>query len=255
MRSDDHPPDLKPAPTRILGAGRHATVYETSDIHAVWRVYNDPHRDARIEADLLDHLYTSGYPCPRVLDVNRNAMLLQRVIGHSLAEEVTRTPTQLRAAMRELAALLADLHRIRPPSAFDADRGGTAILHLDLHPHNVLLGPDGPVVIDWTSARRGEGAEDVAQTWLLLATASSPLSHTDDAVVRRLIVEVFLDYVDTDAAAAQLPALASARLKTALPAEEARRLMQFEPPSSGRASRRLRRREPSCEHRRMEDKV
>jgi Ser/Thr protein kinase RdoA (MazF antagonist) len=44
-----------------------------------------------------------------------------------------------------------------------------SIVHLDLRPGNVLLGADGPTVIDWPNASRGAKASDVALTWTSLA--------------------------------------------------------------------------------------
>lgn len=43
------------------------------------------------------------------------------------------------------------------------------MLHLDLHPASVLLGENGPIVIDWCNARRGPAAFDLAMTALILA--------------------------------------------------------------------------------------
>jgi hypothetical protein len=40
------------------------------------------------------------------------------------------------------------------------------------HPENVLLSPDGPVVIDWTNARGGQAAQNIAMTWLILRTSA-----------------------------------------------------------------------------------
>jgi aminoglycoside phosphotransferase (APT) family kinase protein len=51
---------------------------------------------------------------------------------------------------------------------------GRALLHLDLHPENVLLTPTGPVIIDWTSAARGPAELDVADTWLITTAARLP---------------------------------------------------------------------------------
>jgi aminoglycoside phosphotransferase (APT) family kinase protein len=53
---------------------------------------------------------------------------------------------------------------------------GRSLLHLDLHPGNVICSPTGPVVIDWTNARRGAAEVDVALTWILMAA-----SEVDDA--------------------------------------------------------------------------
>lgn len=48
------------------------------------------------------------------------------------------------------------------------DPGPEVICHGDLHPFNVLLADDGPVVIDWTASRIAHPAYDVANTSLLL---------------------------------------------------------------------------------------
>ncbi len=46
------------------------------------------------------------------------------------------------------------------------------MVHFDLHPDNVLISTEGPVVIDWTNARSGDGDQDVAMTWLILRTSA-----------------------------------------------------------------------------------
>ena len=69
-----------------------------------------------------------------------------------------------------LAMLLDHLHAITAPDWLPSPLGaGTALLHLDLHPENVILTQRGPVVIDWPNAARGPGAADVAHTWVVLA--------------------------------------------------------------------------------------
>ncbi len=46
------------------------------------------------------------------------------------------------------------------------------LCHGDLHPSNVILTADGPVVVDWFDASRGDPVGDVARTTVLLATNS-----------------------------------------------------------------------------------
>jgi aminoglycoside phosphotransferase (APT) family kinase protein len=90
-----------------------------------------------------------------------------------------------------------------------------AILHLDLHPDNVILSPTGPVVIDWRNTRRGDGAVDVATTWLILATSEVPDGSLKWRVIdqaRRLFVAALLRQVDRPAAERQLPLAARYRL-------------------------------------------
>jgi aminoglycoside phosphotransferase (APT) family kinase protein len=76
-------------------------------------------------------------------------------------------------AAREGAELLADLHwRLHALPALTTSDSAVRVLHLDLHPDNVILTPDGPVVIDWRNATEGPPALDLAMTALILAQAS-----------------------------------------------------------------------------------
>lgn len=68
-----------------------------------------------------------------------------------------------------LARLLRQLHGL------PARGSGTLearILHLDLHPENVMLTADGPVVIDWSNAEEGPPGLDWAMSALILAQAA-----------------------------------------------------------------------------------
>ena len=51
---------------------------------------------------------------------------------------------------------------------------GDCICHGDFHPGNLIWTDDGPVVIDWANASRGDSTADHARTLLLLRTASLP---------------------------------------------------------------------------------
>ncbi len=51
---------------------------------------------------------------------------------------------------------------------------GVASCHGDFHPDQLLLSPQGPVVIDWITAHQGAPAADVARTLLLLAVGQPP---------------------------------------------------------------------------------
>ncbi|MFI1467891.1 phosphotransferase family protein [Streptomyces wuyuanensis] len=48
------------------------------------------------------------------------------------------------------------------------------MLHLDLHPGNVILTQRGPVVIDWCNAGAGDPAADVAMTMVTVGSADVP---------------------------------------------------------------------------------
>jgi aminoglycoside phosphotransferase (APT) family kinase protein len=57
---------------------------------------------------------------------------------------------------------------------------GPALLHLDLHPDNVILAADGPCLIDW----QGAAEADLALTWVLVATGQVPGPPAQRAVGR-----------------------------------------------------------------------
>ncbi len=75
---------------------------------------------------------------------------------------------------RVLARLHDDLHQIPAPAGLRQPLGpGARILHLDLHPANVMLTASGPVVIDWTNASAGPAGADVAMAYLIMASSDA----------------------------------------------------------------------------------
>jgi Ser/Thr protein kinase RdoA (MazF antagonist) len=52
------------------------------------------------------------------------------------------------------------------------------VLHLDLHPGNIMLTSRGPVVIDWSNVASGPAGADVAMAYLIMAS-----SEVDDLPV------------------------------------------------------------------------
>jgi aminoglycoside phosphotransferase (APT) family kinase protein len=104
----------------------------------------------------------------RVIARGRASEILERVEGPTMAADLLAHPERLDAHAATLARLHEELHRIEAP-------GGGSLLHLDLHPQNVLLAACGPVVIDWTNARAGRAEVDPALTWvILMASAGEP---------------------------------------------------------------------------------
>jgi tRNA A-37 threonylcarbamoyl transferase component Bud32 len=173
-----HPDD---APGPLLARGRAADVYALDDERVLRRYRTD--YDASPEARLIEHVLAHGFPTPAVFDVDGRDLVLARVDGPTMVDDFARHPASMRAHMRTLATLHARLHEIPAPEwLVDEPAGpGSAIVHLDLHPLNVLVTRDGPMLIDWTNAGRGPAAVDVALTWLLLRTGEA-----DDSRVARL---------------------------------------------------------------------
>jgi hypothetical protein len=143
-----------------------------------------------------------------------------------MLEDMMRRPWRMGKHAATLAALLDRLHAIPAPDWLPAPiGGGDALLHLDLHPENVILTASGPMVIDWPNAARGNGAADVAHTWLVLACSLPPEDPLKRAVTlagRRLFLGLFLRHYSRPELVAELPAVGAFRLtRPNLPAGEA----------------------------------
>ena len=161
---------LEPERLRPLG-GRSGSAWSDGDV--VLRVGERVADEVVAAAAAAAHV-----PVPRVLDrLERDdvcAVLLERVPGRPAGELAMNSPDRAAAAGRacgELHDALADV--ACPPGVRDApgaDCGERRLLHLDLHPFNVLVDDDGAptAVIDWANAAAGDPELDRARTWSLL---------------------------------------------------------------------------------------
>jgi aminoglycoside phosphotransferase (APT) family kinase protein len=166
-----------------------------------------------IEARAMEHARSYGYPVPAIECINADGteLVMERVSGPSMFVPLARQPW----AMKRYAALLAGLHDrlhdVPGPDWLPVAPGsaGDRMLHLDLHPLNVVLSPKGPVVIDWANVARGCASVDVAATWVLLAAAGIPSGRLRAMLLGRLravFVNAFLGHFDLDAVRSELPA-------------------------------------------------
>jgi aminoglycoside phosphotransferase (APT) family kinase protein len=168
-------------PGPLLGAGRSADVYALGT-DRVLRRYRVP-RDVAPEAQLMRYLATSGYPVPEVYDADGRDLVIERLDGPDMLADLGRRPWLVRQHARTLADLHDRLHQISAPEGWPGNAGpgggalgqGRAVLHMDLHPGNVMLTSRGPVVIDWVGAKAGTPGADVAMAYLIMSTAETDL--------------------------------------------------------------------------------
>ncbi|WP_433265251.1 phosphotransferase [Actinosynnema sp. CS-041913] len=188
---------------RLLASGREADVYLRPDGLLIKRSRTG--RDLEPEARLMRYLSARGIPVPRVHDVGATDLVMEYVPGPRMSQELDAKPWRAGALGRELADLHRRLDEVQAP---DFLPGEGRLLHLDLHPGNVVLGPEGPVVVDWASARKGDRKVDVALSWLVIAVA--PL-RPFMRLARSRLVRGFLAGVDREVRGA-MPAAAEIRL-------------------------------------------
>lgn len=173
----------------LIGSGRSADVYALDDAW-VLRRYRDG-GDVRTERAVMTFLADHGYPVPRVRaplpedaagPTPHTDLVMRRLCGPTMLRALKRGTLHPAEAGRILAELLHHLHSLPPRTSTDPTH---RVLHLDLHPDNVVLTPDGPVVIDWCNTEEGPPGLDWSMTALILAqVAVGEADGAQDAALR-----------------------------------------------------------------------
>jgi Ser/Thr protein kinase RdoA (MazF antagonist) len=203
----------------LIANGRTAAVYALND-REVLKLFRDGWGadHAAFEAGLARQVHAVGMPAPAVLrciDVDgRAGIVYERLYGPSLQDWLGTKLWRIPAVGRQLAEAHASVHartaqdlparrailarRIRKawPLTEQARSGalraletlpdGDTLCHGDLNPGNILLTPDGPVVIDWVDVARGHPLSDVARTLLLLRMAPSYATNPAQCLIVRV---------------------------------------------------------------------
>lgn len=197
-----------------IASGRDTRIFAFGEGKVVRRAADD--RSYVLEAEVMRHVGASGFPVPRVHRIGPGEMVIDRVPGPTMVADLGRRPWRMVRHAHTLAELHRRLHDLSAPEGWPSGPvPGDAVVHLDLHPANVILSPTGPVVIDWTNAARGAGEADVALTWIILASAevdgSIPL-RAATTLFRRHFVDAFLSAAGRNAPRRVLRSVAEHRL-------------------------------------------
>lgn len=194
------------APGPLLASGTWSDVFILDGERLLRR---NRHRDVSArEVELLQLVSDAGFPAPTPFSVDGPDLVLERLHGPTLLQSLAAGETRLSVGAQMLADLHHRLHAVTPPA--DAEPG-QVVLHLDLHPANVILTETyGPALIDWTGAALGHPDLDLAVTAVVLAEVAvddeieyargarallqaflsacggDPVAHLDDAVRSRL---------------------------------------------------------------------
>ncbi len=185
----------------LLARGGQSRVYAFGD----GEVLREPMREAdyrRIEYEYGVYRAVQGkLPVPRVRGLawvnGKPCIVMQKIPGPDWYGALRRDILSLLSLPRRLADLHARVLRTEVPEPLENHRGkatfcvnasavigdevkrkvlalmdaradGDALCHGDFHPGNVIAGPGGESIIDWSSASRGSPLFDVAHTYLLL---------------------------------------------------------------------------------------
>jgi aminoglycoside phosphotransferase (APT) family kinase protein len=131
----------------------------------------------------MAHVTAHGFPAPTVFAADDTDLVMERLEGPVLLDAVAAGEHDAGDAGRVLADLHARLHALPSRTGSPDER----LLHLDLHPANVLLTPRGQMLIDWTNATDGPPDLDVALSAVILAQAAVEPGHPYAAVAREML--------------------------------------------------------------------
>ena len=182
-------------PGELIGRGRAADIYAL-DAGRVLRRYRTAHR-SEAEAGLMRYLRQAGYPVPEVFGADGPDLVMERLAGPTMLDDLGRRPWRAARHARLLADLHDRLHQIAAPAGLRHPASpGDRVVHLDLHPANVMLTPAGPAVIDWSNAGAGAPGADVAMAFLIMASSElddlPPSMRPAVSILRRIFLRRFL---------------------------------------------------------------
>lgn len=192
-----------------IGAGRTAEVFPFGEGRVLRLLLADiPADAAQREADAAVVVARVYQGAPRsfgtTLIGGRVGIVYERIDGPTMDQQVRRTLWRVASLARTLGELHAAMHESSgvglpdqrvglrlaidraaihlPARAHDAALTrlealprGAVVCHGDLHPGNVIIGPDRAVAIDWDNASSGAPAADVARAIYLMR--DTPISE------------------------------------------------------------------------------
>lgn len=203
------------------------------DEDKILKLYHEgaPSGEVEQEAIRASIAYDARLKTPAVIDTitieNRQGIIFERVHGITMVDALIANPQKLRPYAHLLAELQADIHtrtasklptqrhrlqcQIQSVSGLSLETKGAiltdldrlqednTLCHGDLHPENILLTADEPVIIDWVDATQGSPLVDVARTALMLRAGGLPPSTSDQhrqkiTAMRHLFYEAYLDH-------------------------------------------------------------
>ena len=191
-----------------LAEGREAEIFSWGE-RQVLRLYRDPNSRERADREVLalaavrTALPFAPAQFGRMDWDGRPGILLERLEGHAIFAEIQRRPWRAWALAKLTGRVHAGVNAVRAPASLPDLRqevrrriettseipdelrasalaelarlpDGDALCHGDFHPENILLCPDGPVVIDWPNATRGDACADFARSSVMLRVGSLP---------------------------------------------------------------------------------
>lgn len=194
------------AALRFIASGVSADLYDLGDGQVV-KLFRPSVSDEMIarEAAMSAFAHAAGVPAAAALDQcvmdGRRGIVYPHLDGDTLMDRLRRQPGAAARMLDGMAALQRAMHQVSPvdarpvkqvletdilygPAPTAAQRAmvdyiralpdGTALLHGDFHPGNIMATAGGSMVIDWSKAAVGHPAADLVRSEMLLRFGIGP---------------------------------------------------------------------------------
>lgn len=173
-----------------------------------------PRRMPRFEVRMIRAVHAAGLPVPEVFEEvtldGRHGIVLQRLDGPTLLQLSRTGAVTFEQAGAIVAALAMSVHKTQPPpevvsmreymedelrhkgdkvpkhiatdvlALIDRLPPAEGLCHCDLSPGNVIMTAEGPKLVDWSGARRGPAALELAFLHVILAELAPEIADNPE---------------------------------------------------------------------------
>ena len=188
-------------PGPLIAAGRSADVFDLGG-GRVLRRYRDAGHDAARETAVMRYVAEHGVRVPTVFPLEpahdpERDIVMEHLEGVTMLARLERQPWMALSSARLLARLQREIAAVPAPDwmmspgwvSSEDPAQVDSVLHLDLHPMNVMLTARGPVVIDWANATGGPAGFDAAISYVEMATFE--VDDVPTRILQQLLVTAF----------------------------------------------------------------
>jgi hypothetical protein len=219
---------MEPTLSKPFAFGRTAEVYDWGRQH-ILKLYYDwcPPQWVENESKVVHAVVAAGIPTPAAKEIieikGRRGIVYERMTGISMLQDMNARPWMIFRHARALAELHVQVNQLSVPGLYSFKNGmedalrnalhlsddlraslldllpalpdGDKLCHGDFHPGNVMLTPQGPVVIDWMTASIGNPWADFTRTSLLLTIGPKAAGNLLSPPMRMFIHIFYRTYV------------------------------------------------------------
>lgn len=254
----------------LIGQGRTAEIF-LNDNNKIVKLFRQEisQNVVNLEYEINNHIERSGIPVPQTFQLikinDRFGIVYEYIDGYSMLTKILIKPWTIISEAKRLTDLHLKIHSFtsdelpsqREKLIMDISKADLLtdnkkeiiikylkglkddkkICHGDLHPDNILIANNKPIIIDWLTSSRGNPEADVVRTSLLIKKGSAPPGTSKYmklfiGIIRNVFYSVYIKrYIRKSRITKfelekwKLP-VAAARLSEELPVEERKRLIK-----------------------------